>query len=244
MIESKPNGRNVLVEMISCCRPPRHGFFFEGDSDVDITIPECVDEIGAKVLQSTTAVRLLRIHSNVTRVASGAFAGSQSLRSLVWDCSSITAVPDSLCEDCPALEEVRLHRLTQSIGAKAFVNCAVVKQMRLPVACKAVGMYAFACSGITDILLPQGIVLGRGVFSNCKQLVTVVESGELKEIPEDTFQECTALTTCVVGSAGLIKRHAFYKCHKLHYLLVNKDVQYADGAFTGASVGTIIKTYQ
>lgn len=243
--ESKPSGRMALTQIITCAAAPASGtgIFLPGDTTVDVTIPACIDEIRANVLTSTV-VRLIQIHSNVTSVANSAFAGSPSLRSLVWDCCSISAIPDSLCEDCSALDDVRLHRYTESIGAKAFVNCRWLKQAHMPAVCKTIKMYAFAGSGITDVLLPRGVVLGPGVFSNCKQLATVVESGELNEIPEDTFQECTALATCIVGSAKTLKRHAFYKCAALKYVLAYRDVRIVDGAFEGVPAVTLVKTYE
>ena len=64
----------------------------------------------------------------------------------------------------------------------------------------AVGAYAFSGSGLTSLVLPDGITVGEGAFKNCKNL-TSVDFGSLTAVPAYAFQNCTSLTS--VNLAGM-----------------------------------------
>mgnify|MGYP003300458804 CR=1 FL=1 len=71
--------------------------------------------------------------------------------------------------------------------------------------------YAFSGSKITSIEIPNNVIsLGEGVFTDCKNLVTVKMSQELTEMPKKTFYNCSSLESFELpDNVHTIREYAF-----------------------------------
>lgn len=75
----------------------------------------------------------------------------------------------------------------------------------------------FACSGLTDLVIPNNITrIGKGAFYECKSLTSVTIGNGVTSIEAEAFGCCTALTSIELP-VGLksIEKHAFMVCTSL-----------------------------
>ena len=82
---------------------------------------------------------------------------------------------------------------------------------------QAIGQYAFYCSGLTEITIPESVTeIGSCAFEGCSSLTSVVIPEGITEIKEETFKDCSSLTSVEIpGSVKEIKMWAFKDCPDL-----------------------------
>lgn len=99
------------------------------------------------------------------------------------------------------LASVTIGESCTSIGYSAFQNCRAMTLTneggKLPSSLEYIGTYAFASTGITQIVYPANapIHMHTGVFYDCKSLVTAYLPSNLKTIGYQAFQGDDAMTT-------------------------------------------------
>ncbi|MBR3779379.1 MAG: leucine-rich repeat protein [Clostridia bacterium] len=106
----------------------------------------------------------------VTAIGGGAFSHNTSVTSV--NLPQVTVLGDYAFGSSKAIEKITLGDLT-AIGEYAFFETAISK---LPAFTKdtKIGRYAFAFTDITSVIVPDGMEIGEGVFSECDKLTTVV----------------------------------------------------------------------
>lgn len=98
-------------------------------------------------------------------------------------------------KDCKTLYLCpRLNRFTafqpgvERIGREAFGGCLYITSSELPNTVYMIGEYAFSCSKLCNITLPEGLeTIPVGCFSQCEQLTTVSLPKSLKYIEGFAF---------------------------------------------------------
>ncbi len=87
------------------------------------------------------------------------FASCGSLTSVRLG-ANVTAVNSDAFINCRKLSYVELPESLRSIGESAFSQCVALKNIDLPSVMDAtgIGIEAFAYSGLTEIVIPDGIV--------------------------------------------------------------------------------------
>ncbi len=108
-----------------------------------------------------------------------------------------------------------------TIGDSAFLDCAQLTSFEIPVSVESVGLYAFAGSGLTSIVIPENEVTNTApvlttsygsssVFKNCKNLASVTLPDSLKVIGDEMFMNCESLKTITLPAAlETIEQRAF-----------------------------------
>ncbi len=72
------------------------------------------------------------------------------------------------------LETVVLPSTLKVIETKAFNGCTALRAVEFPASLKAIGVEAFAGSGLEEVQLPEGLVLlGGGAFNRCENLTAL-----------------------------------------------------------------------
>ena len=98
-------------------------------------------------------------------------------------CTKITSVklPETIKElgygsfqDCSKLAEINLPEGLTSISADVFNGCNSLSAVSIPSTVTSIGMYAFAFTKITDVVLSEKCkTVGLGAFSDCTNMKTI-----------------------------------------------------------------------
>ena len=124
------------------------------------------------------------------------------------------------------------------IGYDAFLNCENMTQVQIPSTVESIAAGAFHNTGITGVVIPEGISeLEGATFAFCKKLTAVAIPDSVEIIQSNVFLGCTALKEVTIG-AGVrtMGTQAFEDCtalEKVHFDAVNlKDMYANNNTFT------------
>lgn len=147
-----------------------------------IVIPEGVREIRDAAFQGAGIERIV-LPSTLEQIHAKAFCGCSNLREVIF-------------ADAPDHEERPLQ-----IGACAFQDCSMLREIRLPDRLTVLGQSAFANSGILSAVLPKKLTrAGKNAFRGARRLKEVrIEAGGADIVPSGTFRDCTNLERVVIG---------------------------------------------
>ena len=77
-----------------------------------------------------------------------------------------------------------------------FYGCLSLKSITLPPATTIIGSMMFACSGLTELELPDGVrEIRSSAFYDCENLERITIPAGIECIEGGAFQDCTALST-------------------------------------------------
>jgi len=151
------------------------------------------------------------VASSVTDIAAGALAGCTTLTSIDLSATSVISIPANAFSGCTLLVSVVLPSGCTDICASAFAGCSSLKSLTatgvttvgedafrgcaaltsIPSSVTALGPYAFAQSGVTEVDVSGVSSLGEGAFAGCENLAAAV-CGQTA-LPDAVFAGCTSL---------------------------------------------------
>ena len=145
---------------------------FSGCSQLALAdMQDRVESIGRGAFLCCDSLVQLVLSAALTELGDFAFAGCGSLSSVVFNGSSLHALPDRVFCDCASLSRVKLPAGIDSIGKRAFRGCEKLNSLYFGTPLVRLGEYAFEdCSGLTGLHLsaetiPTGLVTGCGALS-------------------------------------------------------------------------------
>ena len=151
----------------------------------------------------------------------------------------LTTLANSLFASCTSLTQVVLNDNAEALGNSMFEGCTALKTITLPSNLTHLGKTTFKGSGITSIVIPDGVThisdksgspAGTGVsvyvFQNCKQLESVTLPANLQTMGQYVFDGCSKLATVTYTSGTeegnslpqtltLVGNYAFRNCTSL-----------------------------
>jgi len=164
---------------------------FAGTSLQEVILPDGLQAIGERAF-AETKITSIYIPDNVTEIGKGAFAGctkNQSAR--IPD--HLTEIPDKTFAGNYGLTEINWPSKLEIIGEEAFQNCGI-KEVILPESVRVIGKKAFFETGIDRIHMPDSVTeIHDGAFANCRALVDVRMSRNIRSIGEDAFAWCASM---------------------------------------------------
>ncbi len=112
------------------------------------------------------------------------------------------------------------------IGKRAFGHSSNLKYIHIPESVKEIDDWAFYCSHLTEIDIPQSVTrIGVGAFCRCQKLNKITLPDYLIEIGSYAFQWCTALTALTIPkSVQSVGQGIFAFCDNLNHLEIHADV--------------------
>lgn len=117
------------------------------------------------------------------------------------------------------------HTKLNTITPYTFYNLQNLKQVILPEGIEAIESYAFAKSGITSMVINEGIkTIGYNAFSECSSLIDLTLGKGLETIESYAFQSCSSLKKLYLPTT--LKRigyNAFSSCNSL------TEIDFAEG---------------
>ena len=149
-----------------------------------------ITEIRAYAFYSMGNLEAVELPNTITTIGSGAFAGIQGstrnkIKTLVFP-NSITTIADSVCADCPNLQNVVLPQNAQftRIGSSSFRNCSQLDDVVIPNSITHIDSSAFYyCSKLSNIILSNSLTsIDSSAFSYCSALITLTIPASVTEI--------------------------------------------------------------
>lgn len=151
------------------------------------------------------------VPEGAVRIGDGAFAGHREVRS------------------------VRLPSTLESIGAKAFVDCAGLERIEIPEDTHEIGPEAFrGCTALREVVLPDGLEeLPRTAFAQCTSLKRVLGGASVRALGVGAFRACGALASIpAFERLESVGRNAFSGCRSLSGVKLGDACrEIGDGAF-------------
>lgn len=90
---------------------------------------------------------------------------------------------------CEELKEAYIDEGITVVGKGSFEDCANLVKVVLPSTLKKIDSFAFASTGIKEIIIPEGTFLEEEAFYNCVELKTVIMPKNIK-MSIDAFGGC------------------------------------------------------
>ena len=123
--------------------------------------------------------------------------------------SSKKQLPAALFENCGELREVVFREGAAQIPCACFARCNSLKTVELPKSLKAIKSEAFKESGLSELIIPDGVKrIAFRAFSGCRELTAVVIPSSIEKIASNAFECCSSLTIVApLGSYGQSYAH-------------------------------------
>ena len=155
--------------------------------------------------------------------------------------SSVTEIGMEAFEGCANLKSLDLSACNglESIGNRAFKNCAALELSELPDTVTYIGVETFyGCGSLALTTLPSGLTsISPFAFSRCSSLALTSLSNQITKIGASAFSFCTNLElTALPDGIAAINDSAFLNCPKLKLTKLPDTVTAINGsAFSGCT---------
>ncbi len=153
---------------------------FKGDSELVMLHTASLTKLGAGSFDGCSALEEVELADTLTEIPARAFRDCYLLTTV--SIPNVTVVGESAWQFCTMLqlEAVDWNSMT-AIGDHAFANCIQLKDdVTLP-SIETLGKYAFECSGITGITLPEQLtVIPEGLLLDCSMIERISAPGVTK----------------------------------------------------------------
>lgn len=171
-------------------------------SDDSVQILNCAKDVeGEIIIPETVTNEETGKTYNVVGVGKGAFSLCKSIEKIELP-SSLEFIEGAAFLGCDDITEITLPENVTSIGSFAFQGCKELEKITLPKNLESMGEQIFYnCGSLASVEIPDSVTsMGIGMFAECRGLtkVKLPENNVLTEIPANTFQGCSSLTS--IGS--------------------------------------------
>ena len=163
----------------------------------------------------------------ITAIADRAFYGCEDLKSISIP-SSVRTIGNYAFYKCESLKSAGLGSV-ESVGLKSFSYCQSLRSIDIPTTIEKIGGYAFYGSGLESLKIPGNTTVGKGAFSECKDLKTVSFAGHGSTIGTRAFYNDRSLSSLDLSGASSIGVKAFPYCNGLVSVVVPGDVAAIEG---------------
>lgn len=121
-----------------------------------IVFDNSVGEIGEATFLNSAALKEIVIPEGTTEIGMQAFCDCSSLERVVIP-GSVVSIGDSAFSDCISLREISIADGLKTIGSNVFYDCTSLTSITLPSTLESIGEWSFALTGISEIVLPDGL---------------------------------------------------------------------------------------
>ena len=195
--------------------------FYERDiKSVNIS-PATIKTIGERAFSGCSSATTATIGSGVTSIGSNAFYGCTAVRTVNWNAanysySGYTGMLRSMFNS--DITTVNIGSTVTSVPNYMCEGLTKLTEVSIPTSVKSIGESAFARTGISKVTLPSSLTnLQSYAIEACPNLKEVVIQSGLKSIMGNTFKDCTALQTVTIGSdVNMIAYTAFDGCTNIN----------------------------
>ena len=153
------------------------------------------------------------------------YSGREQITAVTVD-QGVTGIGAYAFYGCVNIRDVTLPEGLTKIGQYAFKGCSALGRVEILSGMTTLGAYAFTESGITEIVLPEGLqTVEYDAFNNCTNLRSVSLPSTLQDLGSSTFYNCSALTAITLPqSLTKIGSQCFYGCSGLTEIEIPSQV--------------------
>lgn len=153
------------------------------------------------------------------------YSGREQITAVVVD-RGVTGIGAYAFYGCVNLIDITLPEGLTAIGEYAFKGCAALGRVEILSGMTTLVRSAFRESGITEIVLPEGLqTVEYDAFNNCTNLRSVSLPSTLQDLGSSTFYNCSALTAITLPqSLTKIGSQCFYGCSGLTEIEIPSQV--------------------
>lgn len=122
---------------------------------------------------------------------------------------AVTAIAERAFSESKVTEVVIPNSVTE-LGCEAFLGCAELKNVTLPLGLTEIPRECFLGTGLVNIAVPEGVKrVGRAAFEDCHLLHTVMLPASLRVIEDFAFTDCFNLYEiyCAATIAPVVEGH-------------------------------------
>lgn len=216
-----------------------------GTLDLKTATPN-LDKTGANAFHSSKITKV--VLKDITTIGANMFMSCESLTEI--DATGVTKFGASMFKSCTALQTVNLPKIEaatsasikemfmgctalsnvtlnpelEKLGDSMFKNCTSLTGITLPTNLKVLGTSTFEGTGLTSIVIPDGVVALRNdsttklsastassVFKNCASLSSVTLPSALTAIGVSAFEGCASLQNLTIPSSVTVIANTAFK---------------------------------
>jgi len=198
-----------------------------------IVIPEEVTAIGTKAFYDNDYLLGVTMGDAVESIEERAFYDCDNLLYCNFS-SALESVGTYAFYSCDSLSSARLPDGVMEVPQGAFSNCTSLTKVTLPSTVKTLGALAFEKTGISEISIPKSLkscgstnsYQGKGPFSECEQLRTIIFEEGTEKITGRLLAGCTGIKEITIpNSVTTISEFAFSSCTNLKKVVFGKNVE-------------------
>ena len=172
--------------------------FWECTSLTSVTLPSTIKSIQGYAFEECHQLASINLPNGLEFLGDYVFAGD-SVLGVVKNDSVLAWIPFNLTS----------YEVPEGIKAVAGAACYhhdKLQEITLPSTLKEIGNSAFYQTGLTSVVIPNGVTaIHSGTFSYCYELTSVTIGNGVEIIYDDAFGDCTKLTNITWGTTGNLK---------------------------------------
>ncbi|MGC7160760.1 leucine-rich repeat protein [Metamycoplasma hominis] len=224
---------------------------FSNTNIESIIIPDSVKEIGRRAFSSCKNLEEVSLNEGLEKIGAEAF-NHTNIESITIP-GSIKEIGYSAFSDCENLKEIILNEGLEWINASAFdfskishisinsnnKNFEIKDNFFIDKNNKKI--LAYLDKKTTKVTIPSSIKeIGKGAFSNCKNLKEVILNEGLEKIGTAAFSSTKIESITIPGSIKEIGAYAFSGCKNLKEVILNDGLEKIDyGTFQDTNIESI-----
>lgn len=165
------------------------------------------------------------------------YSGREQITAVVVD-RGVTGIGAYAFYGCVNLIDITLPEGLTAIGEYAFKGCSALGRVEILNGMTTLGYDAFRESGITEVVLPEGLkTIEYGAFYNCANLRGVSLPSTLQNLGGYAFYKCSALTAIILPqSLAKMENECFEGCTTLTAIEIPSQVTTIESyAFRGCT---------
>lgn len=177
---------------------PEKAFYGTGLTEIEIS--EAVTTIGSEAFASCNKLKTVTLSDNLKTIGSSVFEGCIQLEEITLP-DNIETISSSAFANCTRLKTITLPNTLETIGASAFAGCISLEEIALPDTLKIIENGAFfRCVSLTGINIPNGVTTIQGYTFGESGLTSIVLHDGIISIGERAFLDCSNLREVTLGA--------------------------------------------
>lgn len=208
---------------------------FEGCSDLTYFYAPNAEYVGSAAFKNCNKLSDLTL-GNYSYVGESAFRNT-GIKELTIP-SSISVIPDRLCENCSKLTKVKLDGTVTTVGDYAFSECEDLEYVKGAGNIVSVGKFGFYADENVefDSFNSKFKSAGEGAFYACRN-IEMGELNHLESVGAGAFERCTGLTGVTIPSSMTSIPSNAFKTTNIKSLVIPSTVRtIGDYAFMSTKI--------